>query len=322
MNILVTWCAWFIWSNIVEKLINDWENVIWLDNLEYWHYKNISEFENNMNFKFIKWDIRDFDFIDKLLKDEKITHICHQAARWSVPKSIDNPILTNDINVNWTLNLLWAANINKVEKFVCAISSSIYWNTPSLPKIETMEYNPISPYAITKVTKELYCKLFYSIYWLKTIWLRYFNVYWKKQDPNWPYAAIVPRWISNAYKNENLPLNWEWNQTRDFTYIDDVVEANILSLKCDNIDAFWKWYNICYWEQISIKKLWEVIINKTNSKWVLVKVPARKWDINDSLWSLELAHNLLWYSPKIDIEKWIEKTLDWYKNNIHYFENL
>ena len=319
-NILITWVAWFIWSNLAEKLLNKWYFVVWIDNLLTWYKKNLDNFINNENFVFIQDDIRNLYRLDEIVKKYNIDYISHQAARWSVPKSVENPILTNDININWTLNILEVAKNNNIKKVIIAISSSVYWNTPELPKVETMPYNPLSPYATTKVTKEIYLKNFWNLYWLPTIWLRYFNVYWRRQDPNWDYAAVIPRWIYKSLKNEDLPLNWKWTQTRDFTYIDDVVQANIKALETDNKEAFWKWYNICFWQQISIKNLWEEIIKTSKSNSKIIKAPERKWDINDSYWDFKLANMMFWYKPEYNIETGLKETLKWYIENINYFD--
>jgi len=318
-KILLTWVAWFIWSNLAEELLSKWYFVVWLDNLMTWHMQNIENLMDNKNFVFIKDDVRDLNKLDEIIKKYEIKFISHQAARWSVPKSVENPILTNDININWTLNILEVAKNNKLKKIVVAISSSVYWDTPELPKVETMPYNPLSPYATTKVTKEIYLKNFWNLYWLPTIWLRYFNVYGRRQDPNWDYAAVIPRWIYKALNNEDLPLNWEWTQTRDFTYIDDVIQANIKAIETENTKAFWKWYNICFWQQISIKELWEEIIKVTSSNWKIIKAPARKWDINDSYWDWSLANKMFWYFPKYNMETWLKETLKWYSDNKNYF---
>jgi len=318
-SVLITWVAWFIASNIAEELVKQWWNVIWIDNLMTWHKKNIQNLLNKENFTFIWEDVRNYSWMEKIVKDYNIQYISHQAARGSVPKSVENPILTNDININWTLNILNVAKEYNIKKVVVAISSSVYWDTPQLPKKETMPYNALSPYATTKVTKEIYLKNFWNLYQLPTIWLRYFNVYGKRQDPQWDYAAVIPKWIYKALNNEDLPLNWEWNQTRDFTYIDDVVQANIKALETENKEAFWKWYNVCYGQQISIKELWEEIIKATNSNSKLVKAPARKWDIKDSYWDWTLANKMFWYKPNFDMKSWFKETVKWYKENQDYF---
>lgn len=321
MVVLVTWCAGFIGSNIVERLVADGVRVIGLDNLDTGHYKNIAEHEWKNNFVFYKEDIRNLDAVDAIIKKEWVTHISHQAARGSVPKSIENPLLTNDINVNGTLNILWLAHQNKLKKVVCAISSSVYGDTPMLPKEESMPYNPISPYALTKMTNEVYCNLFYKIYGLPTIGLRYFNVYGRRQDPDGPYAAIIPRWIACALSGQDLELNGEGKQTRDFTYIDDVVDANILALTCDNTDAFGKGMNICFAERTSIRELGQVIIDAVNASSHIVPAPARKWDIQDSLGDYSRAHNMIGYTPKTNIAQWIKKTIEWYSAHTWYFSN-
>ena len=313
-NVLVTGCAGFIGSNICERLINEGHKVIGIDNLMNGYRKNIEKLEEYNNFKFIWVDVRNFEDINNLMKENNITHITHQAARGSVPKSVENPILTHEINTVGTLNVLWAAVQNNVETVVCAISSSIYGDTPILPKVETMDYNPQSPYAITKVTKEMYCNLFYKLYGLKTVGLRYFNVYGKRQDPNGDYAAVIPRWIEKSLKNVDLPLNGEGIQTRDFTYIEDVVDVNIKALFCENVNAFGKGYNIGYSDRVSIKELGEEIIKLTNSKSKLVQSEARKGDIQDSFADITLAKELLGYNPKTSITEGIKKTIEWYKN--------
>lgn len=318
-NILVTWVAGFIASNLSEELVNQWWNVIWIDNFMTWHKKNIQELLQKPNFKFIWQDVRDYKWLEKIIKENDIQYISHQAARWSVPKSVEDPVLSNDINVNWTLNILDIAKNNWIKKVVVAISSSVYGDTPELPKKETMPYKPLSPYATTKVTKEIYLKNFWELYWLPTIWMRYFNVYWRKQDPQWDYAAVIPRWINKSLNNEDLPLNWEWTQTRDFTYIDDVIQANIKALETENKEAFWKGYNVCYGQQISIKELWEKIIKATNSKSKIIKAPARKWDIQDSYWDWSFANKMFGYEPQYDMEDWFKETTKWYKENKNYF---
>lgn len=318
-KILITGCAWFIGSNIVEKLLHLDYIVVGLDNLEYGYHKNIAEFELHPNFTFVKWDIRDKEFLEDLFRKEEFTHVCHQAARWSVPKSIVDPILTNEENITGTLNLLWIAHTYHIEKFVCAISSSVYGDTPVLPKVESMPYNPISPYALTKVAKEMYCKLFYETYGLPTVGLRYFNVYGKKQDPQWAYAAVIPRWIKNAHDNIPLELNGDGMQTRDFTYIDDVVDANILALFTENTEAFWKGFNICFGQRTYIRDLAQTILTLTDSHATTQQVEWRRGDIQDSLWDYTLASTLFGYAPKIDMQTGIGKTIAWYRENKDYF---
>ncbi len=318
-SILVTGCAGFIGSNICDELLLKWHTVIGIDNFSTWHQKNIEQALAHKSFSFIEQDITDLPWLQKVFQEYSISHISHQAARWSVSKSVENPLLTNNININWTLHLLRLAKKYEIKKFVCAISSSIYGNTTTLPKIESMPYKPESPYAITKACKEMYCKTFFDLYWLPTIGLRYFNVYGKRQDPQWPYAAVIPRRVLKAINNEDLPLNGAWTQTRDFTYIDDVVHANVQALFCTNEEAYGKWYNVSYWAQTSIKNLWENIVKYTSSNATLVSSPARAGDISDSLGDISLAKKFLQYQPQTDIDEWIVKTIQRYKENTNYF---
>ncbi len=315
-TVLVTGCAGFIGSNLCEELVSRGWNVIGLDNLMTGYRHNISHLETKDNFKFIWGDVRNIDSLRTILQEQKVTHISHQAARGSVPKSVEDPILSNEINVTGTLNLLWAAKEAGVQKFVCAISSSVYGNTPTLPKVETMPYNALSPYAITKATKEMYCTAFYNLYALPTIGLRYFNVYGRRQDPNGDYAAVIPRWITKAFAHEDLPMNGDGKQTRDFTYIDDVVEANILALETENEQAFGKGMNIGYSGRIDITTLAENILKLTNSKAKIAYSPARKGDVQDSYADVSLAKNLLGYDPQTDIKEGLKKTIEWYKESV------
>lgn len=315
-NVLVTGCAGFIGSNISEQLVADNWNVIGIDNLMAGYRKNIEHLEKRDNFTFIWADVRDYAEIDRIIKKYAITHITHQAARGSVPKSVENPILTNEINVNGTLNVLWSAAENGVDKVVCAISSAVYGNTRILPKVETMPYQPLSPYAITKVAKEMYCKAFFDLYGLKTIGLRYFNVYGRRQDPNGDYAAVIPRWITKALRNEDVPINGDGKQTRDFTYIDDVVRANILALECENQEAFGRGFNIGYSGRIDILTLAENIIKATGSSAKIVFGPPRKGDIQDSYADITLAQELLGYQPEMSVSQGLEKTMSWYREHL------
>lgn len=315
-RVLVTGCAGFIGSNLCEALVEKGWEVIGLDNLMTGYRRNIEHLEKKDNFTFIWGDVRNIESLRQIFKEHEITHVAHQAARGSVPKSVEDPILSNDINVTGTLNLLWVAKEFGVEKFVCAISSSVYGDTPILPKVETMPYNPLSPYAITKAAKEMYCKAFYELYGLPTIGLRYFNVYGRRQDPNGDYAAVIPRWIAKALVHEDLPMNGDGKQTRDFTYIDDVVEANILALETTNTEAFGRGMNIGYSGKIDITTLAENILELTDSKGKIAYGEPRKGDIQDSYADITLAKEFLGYNPQVSIEEGIKKTIAWYKGEI------
>lgn len=314
-KVLVTGCAGFIGSNLSEALVKAGWDVIGIDNLMSGYRKNIEELEKEENFRFIWMDIRDRNALDQLIREERITHITHQAARGSVPKSVEDPLLTHEINTVGTLNVFWAAQQNNVQRVVAAISSSVYGNTPVLPKVETMPYSPLSPYAISKVVVEMYCKVFYELYGLQTVGLRYFNVYGKQQDPNGDYAAVIPRWMTKALRNEELPINGDGTQTRDFTFVEDVVAANILALETSNQEAFGKGFNIGYSGQVDIKTLAEIIIESAGSQSKIRFDSARKGDVQDSYADIQLAKNLLGYDPKTNLDEGLKKTMSWYRNN-------
>lgn len=319
-TLLLTGCAGFIGSNILEKVLNMGWVVIWLDNLATGHRKHIAPYLSNKNFVFVDGDVRDKALIEQLIDQYAIQYISHQAARWSVSKSVEDPLLSNDINVTGTLTILTVAKEKHIKKVVVAISSSIYGDTPTLPKIETMPYDPLSPYAITKVTKELYCRVFWSLHGLATIGLRYFNVYGKRQDPLGDYAAVIPRWIYNALSWQDLPLYGTGTQTRDFTYIDDVVDANIAALLCEDQSAFGRWYNICAGQQIAIKDLAGKIIQASGSTSQIVAAPARLGDIHDSYGSWDAAHRAFGYKPQHDMDSGLAATLDRYREHMSYFD--
>lgn len=309
MDLLVTGCAGFIGSNIVGRLLSDGHFVVGVDNFDTGYKENIEEFFENENFKFIEGDIRDLDLLDAVIKDYKIKQISHQAARGSVPKSVEAPVKTNSINIDGTLNVLFAAKENNVEKVVVAISSSIYGDTPDLPKKESMPYNPKSPYAITKVAKDLYCRNFYELYGLKTIGLRYFNVYGYKQDPSGPYAAVIPKFILSALRNKPIEIYGDGNQTRDFTFVKDVVDANILALE-KNVGGIS--VNIAYGNSITINQLAEKIKKLTNSKSKIIHTAIRKGDIRHSLADITLAKKYLGYNPKFNLDEGLKETVDWF----------
>ncbi len=309
MKVLVTGCAGFIGSNIVERLLSDGHFVVGIDNFETGHKENIGEFLENENFKFIEGDIRNLDFLDTVIKEYSIKQISHQAARGSVPKSVEDPIKTNSINVIGTLNVLFSAKQNNVEKVVVAISSSIYGDTPELPKKESMHYNPKSPYAITKVAKDLYCKNFFELYGLKTIGLRYFNVYGYKQDPSGAYAAVIPKFILSTLRNNPMEIYGDGNQTRDFTFVKDVVDSNILALE-KNVGGIS--VNIAYGSFVTINQLAKKIKELTGSKSEILHKSPRKGDIKDSLADISLAKKYLEYEPKFDLNKGLKETINWF----------
>ncbi|MBI2079131.1 SDR family oxidoreductase [Candidatus Micrarchaeota archaeon] len=310
-SVLVTGGAGFIGSNLIETLLVKKYFVICLDNFSSGYEKNIKEFLSHENFVLEKGDVRDGSLVERVIKEHKIEFISHQAARGSVPKSIEEPLVSNEVNVNGTLNVLWAAHKNGVKRVVTAISSSIYGDSLTLPKKEEMPYNPKSPYAITKVTKDMYSKLFHDLYGLETVGLRYFNVYGPKQDPKGAYAAVIPRFVNNALKNEPLMIFGDGTQTRDFTYISDVVAANVLALEQNG--AVGKSVNIADGKSTSIKELAEMVIRITDSKSKIRYEKERAGDIKHSVAEVSLAKKYLGYSPQVNIKEGLARTVVWFK---------
>ncbi|MDX1763785.1 MAG: SDR family NAD(P)-dependent oxidoreductase, partial [bacterium] len=227
MRVLITGGAGFIGSNLAERLIQDGHEVVIFDDLSTGRMENLSGIQNHPRLTFVEGTILDSTHLSETIEKLQIETISHQAARPSVARSVEDPLATNEVNVTGTLNVLKTALDGGVKTVVAAISSSVYGDTPELPKKETMPYNPQSPYAVTKVTKELYLKIFHQVYGLNTVGLRYFNVYGRKQDPKSDYAAVIPKFVTAALKGEDLTIEDDGGQTRDFTYITDVVDANI-----------------------------------------------------------------------------------------------
>ncbi len=281
-----------------------------LDDLETGKLENISEFKDH-NFRFIKGSISDIEILRNVLKG--VNHVFHQAALPSVARSILDPIKTSEINVAGTLNVLKASLDAGVEKVILASSSSVYGDTPELPKKESMPCNPKSPYAVTKSIGEHYARVFYEIYGLKTICLRYFNVYGPKQDPKSEYSAVIPRFIDFALKNGDLPIFGDGKQTRDFTFVGDVVEANLLAMGKEKANG--KVLNIAYGERISIEELAKTVIKMTDSSCAIAYKESRPGDVGHSLADVSLAGELLGYAPKCSLKDGLEKTLEWFKGN-------
>lgn len=311
ISVLVTGGAGFIGSHVCEALLTAGHRVVALDNLSTGYERNFQDFRSHPDFTFVQGDIRDLSALKKVLADHSITHISHQAALGSVPRSIKEPLLSNEVNVTGTLNVFWAAKEAGVKRVALAISSSIYGDTPTLPKKETMPYSPRSPYAVTKVTKDLYAKLFYEAYGLETVGLRYFNVYGPRQDPNGPYAAVIPRFVLAALKNQPLQIFGDGAQTRDFTYVQDAVVANLLALT--EKAAPGKSFNVCGGKRISIRKLANQVIRISKSQSQIVHNPPRFGDVKHSLGSLAYAKKYLGFSPSVELEDGLKKTVEWFK---------
>lgn len=313
-NILITGGAGFLGSNITAALLKDNRvaKVRLLDNLSTGSKKNIEEFFDHPKFEFIEGDICNFDTC--MHASESMDLICHQAALGSVPRSINDPLKSNETNITGTLHIFYAAVKRNIKRVVFAASSSTYGDSQSLPKVEHIIGRPLSPYAVTKLVNELYAHVFAINYGLEYIGLRYFNVYGPKQNPNGAYAAVIPLFFKAALNNNPPTINGDGTYSRDFTYVDNAVEANILSLFTQNKSAINQIYNIACGHRTSLNELWHYIKSLTNCHVEAIHGPSRPGDIAHSLANIEKAKNLLGYSASIDIKEGLKRTLDWYQN--------
>jgi UDP-N-acetylglucosamine 4-epimerase len=315
MKVLVTGGAGFIGSNLVERLMTD-KRVSLVkvqDNLSTGNLSNLSSFDGNPKFRFIKGDIRNYEQCLDICKD--IDLISHQAALGSVPRSIQDPLTTNDVNITGTLNVFNAAKENKVSRVVYAASSSTYGDHPKLPKTEENIGNPLSPYAVTKYVNELYARVYANVYGLKLIGLRYFNVFGPKQNPAGAYAAVIPLFAESLLKNQPPVINGDGSHSRDFTYVENAVEANMLALFTDNEAALNEVYNIAYGDQTSLVELYNYLRDEAGSDLQPIHAAERKGDIKHSLADISKARRLLGYHPLINVKEGLRRTYDWYKQN-------
>lgn len=310
---LVTGGAGFIGSNLIEALLNKGYFVRALDNFSIGKRENIEEFMNDKNFEFIKGDIRDIQICQDVCKG--IDYILHQAAWGSVPRSIEMPLLYEEINIKGTLNVMTAARDNGVKRFVYASSSSVYGDEPNLPKVEGMEGNLLSPYAITKKVNELYAKNYFDLYGLETVGMRYFNVFGKKQDPHSYYSAVIPKFVNLLLNNEAPTINGDGENSRDFTYIDNVIEANLRACLASK-KACGGAYNIAYGDRVSLNELYETLKNLLDKDIKPMYGPNRKGDIKHSNADISNARALLGYNPSYSFDDGIKLTIDWYKKNL------
>jgi len=307
-KILVTGGAGFIGSNIVKTLLERGVKVRVLDNFATGKKKNISPFKKNRNFELIEGDLRNSSTIKKAVRG--IDFILHQGALPSVIYSIDNPILANDVNILGTLNILEAAKEFRVKRVIYASSSSIYGNSEVLPKTEDMCWNPLSPYALSKYAGERYCQIYYQIYGLETVCLRYFNVFGPNQNPNSQYSAAIPKFISLIKRGKRPVIYGDGLQSRDFTYVENVVAANILACQRDN--AVGEVFNIASGKPFTLLQVVS-ILNKILGKNIKPKfAKVRSGDIKYSLASIKKAKIKLGYEPKIDFIQGLEKLIKYY----------
>lgn len=319
-KILVTGGAGFIGSNLVERLLELNNTVVCLDNLSTGKMKNIKEFLSHHNFKFIHGDIRDLKTCRDACKNIEI--VFHQAALGSVPRSINDPITTNSTNIDGFLNMLVAAKDANVKRFIYAASSSTYGDSQELPKVEDRIGKPLSPYAITKYVNELYAKVFADLYGIECIGLRYFNVFGKNQDPEGPYAAVIPKFIKALLNHQSPVINGDGTQTRDFTYIENVIQANILAATVENEEAINTVYNVACGQSTTLNQITEILIkllSKFDPEISSIKPvygPERAGDVRNSLASIEKAKKLLGYIPTHLFDKGIEEAVSWYYYNL------
>ena len=315
-QILVTGGAGFIGSNLCETLLENNIKVVCLDNFSTGKKENISSFLNHTNFKLIEGDIRNLEDCKKACANTD--YILHQAALGSVPRSIEDPITTNNVNISGFLNMLVAARDAKIKRFVYAASSSTYGDHEALPKKEDTIGKPLSPYAITKYVNELYADIFHKTYQLDTIGLRYFNVFGKKQDPNGAYAAVIPKFIQQLINLESPVINGDGSYSRDFTYIDNIIQINIKALTTNNENSLNTVYNAAFGEQTTLLELFDLLKMNLSSfdnniKNVELKFrDFRAGDIPHSLASIDKAKKLLNYEPKYNIATGLNEAISWY----------
>jgi len=312
MKVLLTGGAGFIGSNICEKLLrlNDIESVRVIDNLITGSKENIADYISNRKFEFIEADLRDYTACRKAASGMDV--ILHQAALGSVPRSVQNPIDTNDYNINGTLNIFYAAKENNIKKIVFASSSSTYGTNTDLPKMEDKIGEPLSPYAVTKLVNELYARVFSRLYNFSYIGFRYFNVFGPRQSPEGPYAAVIPIFFHEMMAGKSPVINGNGQQSRDFTYVENVVDINISTLFNDNPKSWNQVYNVAYGSKTSLNELYAYIASLTGHEKEPQYGPERKGDIKDSLADISKARKLLNYSPGISIQEGLLKTYNWY----------
>ena len=319
-RILITGGAGFIGSNLSEYLLEKGCGVVCLDNLATGSIENVNHLSTNPNFTFVEGDIRNITDCHAAVKG--VDFVLHQAALGSVPRSIKDPITSNEVNVSGFLNMLIASRDAGVKRFIYAASSSTYGDSESLPKIEETIGRPLSPYAITKFVNELYADVFSKTYGIETIGLRYFNVFGRKQDPNGAYAAVIPKFVSQFMNGESPVINGNGDFSRDFTYIDNVIQANVLSMITENEEAINTVYNVAFGERNTLNDLIDCLkksltVYDPKIKDIQIKYgPNRAGDIPHSLASIDKAKNLLNYNPQYSLKQGLQEAVKWYWNNL------
>jgi UDP-N-acetylglucosamine 4-epimerase len=319
-KVLVTGGAGFIGSNLCEELLIRNNIVVCLDNFSTGKRENIAAFVTNKNFKLIEGDIRSISDCRKAV--EEVDFVLHQAGLGSVPRSINDPITSNDVNVGGFLNMLVACRDANVKRFVYAASSSTYGDSESMPKVEDIIGKPLSPYAVTKYVNELYADVFSKTYGLETIGLRYFNVFGRRQDPNGDYAAVIPKFVSQLMKGESPVINGDGNFSRDFTYIDNVIQANLLSLVSTDKKAINTVYNVAFGDRNTLNDLMtylKMYLSEFDPKIADIEViygANRVGDIPHSHASIEKAKKNLNYNPQFSLQAGLKEAVKWYWKNL------
>lgn len=326
-KILITGGAGFIGSNLCDFFVNKGHEVICLDNFSTGHMYNIQHLVNNKtNFKLIEGDIRNFDTCLKATKN--IDYVLHEAALGSIPRSINDPITTNDVNIGGFLNMLVAARDSNIKRFIFAASSSTYGDSQEIPKVEDRIGKPLSPYALTKYVDELYADVFANTYGIEYIGLRYFNVFGRRQDPESMYAAVIPLFIKQLMSHKCPHINGDGSITRDFTYIDNVIKMNLLAINTTDKATINQIYNTAVGEQTSILQMTNLLIkylSKYDKDIKLIRPEfglPRQGDIKHSIASIEKAQKLLAYQPDFSFEKGLEETISWYWSNNKQLTNI
>ncbi len=319
-KLLITGGAGFIGSNLIEYFLNKKHSIVCLDNFSTGYRHNIEPFLTNPDFTLIEGDVRDLETCRKAV--EGADYVLHQAALGSVPRSINDPITTNDVNISGFLNMLIAARDAGVKRFIYAASSSTYGDSEALPKVEDKIGKPLSPYAITKYVNELYADVFSKTYGMETIGLRYFNVFGRRQNPNGAYAAVIPKFVMQFMAHESPVINGDGEYSRDFTYIDNVIQMNELAMITASPEAINTVYNTAYGDRTTLKELVTYLkefLSEYDPEIANVEVvygPNRAGDIPHSLASIEKAKTKLDYNPKFSIREGLKEAVSWYWSNL------
>ncbi len=324
---LITGVAGFIGSNLLETLLKLNQNIIGLDNFSTGHQHNLDEVESLVakdqwqNFTFINGDIR--NLTDCSTACRNVDYVLHQAALGSVPRSIEDPMLTNENNISGFLNMLIASKDASVKRFVYAASSSTYGDHPDLPKVEEKIGKPLSPYAVTKVVNELYADVFAKTYGFKTIGLRYFNIFGQRQDPNGAYAAVIPKWFAGLIQNEPVFINGDGETSRDFCFIDNCVQANLLSATVEDEVATNQIYNVAFGERTTLNELYRLIQDRVIAANISTKETKpqyrdfRAGDVRHSLADISKGKKLIGYEPAFSVRLGMDKAAKWYLENLN-----